>query len=99
LLALLEYREAEGRFVWRIDRRSRGKAGETAGFKTVGKGGRVGWAVSVRGKVYTMRALVHFYRHGTWPPSTGRPAQAGAVSTAASFTLRGRGLRGFTSRA
>jgi hypothetical protein len=77
LLALLEYREAEARFVWGVDRRGRGKAGETAGFKTVGKGGRVGWAVSVRGKVYTMRALVHFYRHGTWPPKYRPPSTGG----------------------
>ena len=76
MLALLEYREAEGRFVWRVDRRGRGKAGEPAGYKSTGKGGgRVG-RVSLLGKVYPFARLVHFYQTGEWP-SRPRPPSGG----------------------
>jgi hypothetical protein len=79
LLALLEYRPDEGRFVWRVDRRGRGKAGETAG--SISTGGRGGghreWRISVRGKVYPFARLVHFYQTGTWPGRHHPPSGGG----------------------
>jgi hypothetical protein len=78
LLELLEYRADEGRFVWRVDRRGRGKAGDTAGYETPGKGGHV-WRISLNGKVYPLRRLAHFYQTGEWPSRQRPPAHGRGV--------------------
>lgn len=67
LRAVLDYNPATGVFVWRVNVRSRARAGSMAGYTRADRSGRRYRFIGLSGSKYLAHRLAWLYVHGHWP--------------------------------